>query len=336
VLSISHCVAVGARARGAHLVYALSPMRYAWDGFDDYASEAGSLGPLAPLARLLGGKLRQRLQRWDRTAGSPARVRAVACISEHVRARVLEAWERDARVVYPPVDTETFARAGLAVSPGERFLALGAVRPNKRLDLVVSAFRELALPLDVIGPGSPRALERLQRKGGPLVSVLGEVPRDEVVRQVASARALVHAASEDFGIAPVEALAAGRPVIAFARSGVRESVAPAGEPEAGVLFEEPTSASLVAAVRRFLALSERGDLPDAALLRERAERFSRERFRENFSRFLRVEGGEAFARSLAPEGQEVNRAVAVVPRQAPRGALEVQGERGGASPRESC
>lgn len=271
VLSISHCVAIGARVRGTHLVYSLSPMRYAWDAFDDYAAGSGRV------ARFVGEKLRARLQRWDRAAS--ARPKAIACISEHVRARVQRAYGRDARVVAPPVDTVAFARGSEGVTPGERFVAVGAVRPNKRLDEVARAFRALGLPLDIVGQGSERALARLRALGGPTVSVLGEVPRDEVIARVARARALVHAANEDFGIAPVEALAAGRPVVAFARSGVKETVA-----DLGVLFD----GSVEEGVRRFLEVEK--DLPGPSVLRARAALFSKERFRESFSRFLREEG----------------------------------------------
>jgi glycosyltransferase involved in cell wall biosynthesis len=284
VLSVSHCVALGARARGAaHLVYSLTPMRYAWDGFEDYARGHGAL------ARSVGSALRTRLQRWDRAAAT--RATAIACISEHVRARIRAAYGRDARVVYPPVDTGAFERASGTAVPGERFVAVGAVRPNKRLEATVRAFAALRLPLDVIGPASAGARARLAALGGGVVTVLGEIPREELVRRVATARALVHAANEDFGIAPVEALAAGRPVIAFARSGVAESVG-----ELGVLFTD----SVEEGVRRFLEREK--DLPDATTLRARARLFSRDRFRESFSAFLREEGGEAFARALAPEG----------------------------------
>jgi glycosyltransferase involved in cell wall biosynthesis len=289
VLSVSHCVAVGARVRGAHLVYSLSPMRYAWDGYEDYASEAGGLGPvLGPVARVAGARLRDRLRRWDARAGR--RARAIAAISEHVRARVRSAYGRDARLVYPPVDTEALGRAGRAATPGERFIAVSALRPNKRLALVALAFRKLGLPLDIVGQGSPRAIARLRELGGPTVQVLGEVSRGELVDRVARSRALVHAANEDFGIAPVEALAAGRPVIAFGACGVRESVAPTGEAPAGVLFFEATAEAVEGAVRLFLE----GPSFDPESLRARAERFSLARFRESFARFLREEGGGAF------------------------------------------
>jgi len=285
VLSISHCVALGARTDGVHLLYSLTPMRYAWDGFEDYARGAG------PLGRFAGARLRASLQRWDRAASR--RPRAIACISEHVRARVREAYGREARVVPPPVDTERFERASEGVAPGERFIAVGAVRPNKRLDDLVRAFRELALPLDVVGPGAPRALARLRRLGGPTVSVHGEVPRDELVRLVARARALVHAAHEDFGIAPVEALAAGRPVVAFERGGVKETVS-----DTGVLF----AGSVAEGVKRFLAVEK--DLPGPEARRARARLFSRARFEERFKAFLREEGGEAFAAgALAAAGE---------------------------------
>jgi glycosyltransferase involved in cell wall biosynthesis len=242
-------------------------MRYAWDAFDDTPRGAKALG------RFAAQRIRAALQEWDRNAA--ARPNAIACISEHVRARIRSAYNRDARVIHPPVDTDVFERASESATPGDRFVSVGAIRPNKRLDDVVLAFRVLGLPLDVIGPGSARALARLRKLGGPTVQVLGEIPRGELVQRVARARALVHAAHEDFGIAPVEALAAGRPVVAFANSGVKESVG-----DLGVLY----AGSVEDGVRRFLEVEK--DLPDPSVLRERARLFSKERFREKFSAFL--------------------------------------------------
>ena len=172
VLATSHCVAVGARppAGAAHVVYCFTPMRYAW------AFERAYVGRVPPLAR---GALRAALaalRRWDRAAGRRARP-SVACISQHVAARIERVWGRAARVVYPPVRTEFF-RPAEPGAVGDAYLCVSALTPYKRLDVAVDACTELGRRLDVIGSGpgacAPppprrphRALPRLAaRRGG--------------------------------------------------------------------------------------------------------------------------------------------------------------------------
>jgi glycosyltransferase involved in cell wall biosynthesis len=270
VISSSHCVAKGVRvpAGRPHLAYVHSPMRYMWDQFDAYFGPGRASLPL----RLAAAASRPALQAWDRrTAASPD---ALVANSHHVARRIARFWGREAEVVHPPVDLERFAvHAGAPRLQARRgyFLWLGALAPYKRVDLAVEAFRRSGQVLWIAGDGQDA---RLLRSGlPPNVRWLGAVPDHEVPDLYRGARALVFPGEEDFGIAPLEALASGRPVIALARGGALETLTP----ETGIFFEPPTADALVDALGRFEAF-ERGF--DPAQARARAERFSQERFRD--------------------------------------------------------
>jgi len=268
VLSSSHCVAKGARVPPGtpHLAYVHSPMRYMWDQFDAYFGPGRASLPV----RLAAAAARPALQAWDRrTAAGPD---ALVANSHHVAARIARFWGRRAEVVHPPVELGRFsvqspARAG---APGGYFLWLGALAPYKRLDVALEAFRRTGYPLWIAGDGQDR---RLLRSGlPPNVRWLGKVADAEVPELYRGARALVFPGEEDFGIAPLEALASGRPVIALSRGGAVETLTP----ETGLFFDEPAPGSLIAALGRFEGF-ERGFDPRRA--RARAEEFSEERFR---------------------------------------------------------
>jgi glycosyltransferase involved in cell wall biosynthesis len=262
VLATSHCVAVGARppAGAAHVVYCFTPMRYAW------AFERAYVGRVPPLAR---GPLRAALaglRRWDRAAGR--RAGSVACISQHVAARIERTWGRAARVVYPPVRTEFF-RPAEPGAVGDAYLCVSALTPYKRLDVAVDACTELGRRLDVIGSGPE--LARLRRRAGPTVRFLGWQP-DAVVREAVSrCRAFLFPGEEEFGIAPLEATAAGRPVVAYARGALTETVV---EGVTGLFFREQTAAALGDALRRSEVTGW-----SAEKIRAHALRFSEEAFR---------------------------------------------------------
>jgi glycosyltransferase involved in cell wall biosynthesis len=237
VISTSHCVAHGVRRRrsAGHVVYCFTPMRYAWDYAGEYVSR------LPRGTRGLGRATLAALRRWDRRAGR--RAGHVACISHHVAARVRHAWEREARVLYPPVRTDYFQPDG---EPGREFLCVSAFAPYKRLDVAVDAFTRLGWPLAVIGAGDDEA--RLRRRAGPTVRFLGW--QDDAALRTAyqRSRAFVFPAEEEFGIAPLEAMASGRPVIAYGRGALTETVV---EGVTGLFFREQTPDALVDALRRF-------------------------------------------------------------------------------------
>jgi glycosyltransferase involved in cell wall biosynthesis len=205
-----------------------------------------------------------RLARWDRaTAGRADRYIA---ISHYVAGRIARYYNREATVVYPPVDTDFFhpddsvpERCGLIVS---------ALVPYKRIEVAMDACRLAGVPLKIAGDGPERA--RLERAAGPDVTFLGRLP-DAGIRDVYRSAAFVMLpGEEDFGIVPLEAQACGRPVVALGRGGATETVLP---DETGILVDEPTIPAFADAIARVLARRF-----DAGAIRQHAERFSRARF----------------------------------------------------------
>jgi glycosyltransferase involved in cell wall biosynthesis len=221
-------------ADAVHICYCHNPFRYAWN-----AREA-TLAKYDPLRRAVLGFVFQRWRQWDWIAAQ--RVDLYAANSETTRKRVKRYFGRDASVLYPPVETERFSRGPV----GDDYVVLSELMPHKRIDLAIEAFNQLELPLTVVGNG-PDA-RRLRRLAGPTVRFTGRVTDVEAASLMSSAKALVVTATEEFGIAAVEAQAAGRPVIALREGGVRETVV---EGETGVFFDRPEPAALAAAVRAF-------------------------------------------------------------------------------------
>jgi len=266
VISSSHCVAKGARVPPGipHLAYVHSPMRYMWDQFDAYFGPGRASLPV----RMAAAASRPALQAWDRrTAADPD---ALVANSHHVARRIAQFWGREADVIHPPVDLARFGLEPHRARPGEYFLWLGALAPYKRVDLAVEAFRRTGQVLWIAGDGQDA---RLLRAGlPPNVRWLGKVPDADVPELYRGARALIFPGEEDFGIAPLEALATGRPVIALARGGALETLTP----ETGLLFDTPEPEALVEALQQFESF-ERSFEPARA--RARAELFSEERFR---------------------------------------------------------
>jgi glycosyltransferase involved in cell wall biosynthesis len=275
IISSSHAVAKGVRKhRGqVHICYCYTPMRYAWDLREQYLSRTG-------LDRGLRGMLvRQslaRLRDWDRRVS--ARVDHFVAISRHIADRIRRCYGRDSTVIYPPVDVVPLAPA----PPRSGFyLTVSQLVPYKRVDLIVQAFAKLGdRDLVVIGDGPERA--RLQATATRNVRFVGSVADPERDRWLASARAFVFAAEEDFGIAPLEAQAFGTPVVAYAGGASSETIADLDtEAPTGVLFAEQSSSAIVDAIHRFE--SARID-PDAC--RRNARRFEPGRFRREFRAFV--------------------------------------------------
>lgn len=270
VVSSSHCVAKGIvpdPPETPHICYCFTPMRYVWDKYEDYVSGAG------PVKRLAMGLARRPLQKWD--AASSVRVNQFITSSDYVRDRIRHHYSREALVIPPPVNCHLFGRAERV--PEDFFLVVSALEPYKRVDLVVEAFRFLGLPLKVVGSGTE--LERLKRRAPTNIEFLGWASDDDLVSLYSRARALVFPTDEDFGIVPLEACAAGCPVIAFAKGGALETMV---ENETALFFKQQTVDSLAEAVGRFDPSHFREEN-----LRARAQEFDRPIFKERLSETIR-------------------------------------------------
>ena len=266
VVSTSHCAAksVVATGRARHLCYCHSPMRYAWDQFDHYfgPERVGRTGS-ALLRPVLA-----KLARWDR-ATAPRVTRFVAN-SRHVAGRIGRYYNRQATVLHPPVDTGFFAP--WAADPEPYFLVVSALVPYKRIDVAIDAARLAGVPLRVVGSGPD--LARLRARAGASAQFLGNLDNDGLRTQYRGARALVLPAVEDFGIAPVEAMACGRPVIALGEGGATETVVPG---VTGWLVAEQTAAAFADAMRAAAAATV-----DPHAIAAHAAAFSTPRFESAF------------------------------------------------------
>jgi glycosyltransferase involved in cell wall biosynthesis len=264
VLSISHCAVKSViKARGAtHVCYCLTPMRYAWDQFDAYfgPERTGRAGS-AIMRRVMN-----HMARWDRDTAS--RADRYVAISHYVAGRIRRYYNRDATVVYPPVDTTFFTPATQSNGNEPYALVVSALVPYKRLEVAIEAARGAGVPLKIVGDGPAR--NRLERGAGPNTTVLGRLSDDQIRELYRHATVTLLPGEEDFGIVPVEAQACGRPVVALGRGGATETVV---DGKTGILVEEPSAAAFADGISRAMSSSF-----DRAAIRRHAEQFGRERF----------------------------------------------------------
>lgn len=262
-----------------HICYCLTPMRWAWNYRDYLARE--NIG--RPLRRLLPVAIHY-LRMWDAVTAS--RVDRYIGISRAVVGRIAKYYGREADLIPPPVDARSIP---MGTEPGENYLVVSRLIPYKKIDLAVVACSRLGLPLNVIGPGRDRA--RLEALAGPTVRFLGRVSDDEVHAALASCRAFLFPGEEDFGIAPVEAMAAGRPVVAYAGGGALDTVV---DGVTGRLFSPQTVDALAERLQSF----DPRDF-DPLTIREHAMRFDTRAFQEAISAYVERAWDEASTRPVA-------------------------------------
>ncbi len=282
VISTSHCAAKAVVARGGavHLDYCHSPMRYAWDQFDEYFGAA------------LVGRLRNRLlrpamaalARWDRATAD--RVDSFVANSRYVAGRIRRYYNRGSTVVYPPVDTAFYRPPDDHGRPRSRFLIVSALVPYKRLDVAIDACRQIRAPLTIVGTGPERA--RLERSAGADVEFLGWRSDDEIRTLYRQSTAVLLPGIEDFGMVPVEAQACGCPVVALGEGGAAETVV---DGETGVLVNDRSVEAFADGLTRASTLTS-----DEGHLRANALRFSKEAFLEGFQAAVR----DAASRTWTP------------------------------------
>ena len=272
VISSSHAEAKGVitKPETLHICYCHTPTRYYWSHYHRYL-RARQLGILDPLVKLVMPSLVHRLRIWDRVAAD--RVDSFIANSQNTAARIKKYYERGSTVIYPPVD---FARFQSESAPGDFYLIVGRQIEYKRTDIAVEAFNQLGLPLKIIGEGPEVA--RLKRLAtSPNIEFLGRLTDDETTAYFLRCKAVLFPQEEDFGIVPLEAMAAGKPVIAFSAGGALETVI---EGQTGIFFSEQTPTSLTDAVQRFERMSFS---PGAA--REHARQFDNVEFKRQIQEF---------------------------------------------------
>jgi lipopolysaccharide/colanic/teichoic acid biosynthesis glycosyltransferase/glycosyltransferase involved in cell wall biosynthesis len=274
VVSSSHCVAMGALAppSALHVAYVHSTLRYVHEAQPTYEASV----PMGSIGRALFRGTAHYLRRWEFAAA--ARPDVLIANSTYTRDRILRYYRRDALVIEPPIETRRFedAASGVAVpSQDAPFLMVSALVPNKRVDLAIRAFQGRPERLVIVGEGPERA--RLEPLVGPNVTLSPRVGEGELAGLFASCRALLHTGVDDFGMVMVEALAAGRPVLACAEGGALEIVR---EGETGMLIEVPTVEAVRATLDRF---ASRATAFDPSVLRAFAKRFDTDLFERRFA-----------------------------------------------------
>ena len=259
-------------ADAIHVCYCHTPMRWVWS-FDSYSKRESFDGSV----RALLPSLIRRLKTWDEAASRQPD--HFVANSRTIASRILRAYGRHAEVIYPPIDIDRFSMSAVQE---DYYVVLARLVPYKRIDLAVDACTRLGRRLVIIGSGT--AEEVLARTAGPTVQFVGRISDAEVERYVSSCRALLFPGEEDFGMAPVEVAAAGRPTIAYGAGGAIETII---EDLTGVFFREQTVESLIDAILRFEKQTW-----DAGSIRDHAEGFSTASFQKRFTSFLKRVGAE--------------------------------------------
>lgn len=249
-----------------HICYCLSPTRYVWR-FPQYVEQED----LGRLPRMMLSPLLVSLRQWDRLAAD--RVDHFIAISAEIRRRIAKIYRRESTIIYPPVDTARFEPSNKREA---YYLMVGRLVPYRRIDLLIEAFNQLGRPLTIVGTGRDR--ERLEAMAGPNITFLGYVADDLLPDLMARCRAFVFPGEEDFGIAPIQAMAAGRPVIAYGAGGALETVIPG---RTGYLFARQSVTDIIKAVEAFDP-----DSLSVAEIRRHAEGFDRSVFNRRFTEFV--------------------------------------------------
>lgn len=245
-----------------HICYCHTPTRYLWESELDPRAQSGSFSNLRK-------KIAHRLRIWDKVASD--RPDFYFANSKYISKRIKKYYGRDSVVIYPPVDVNKFV-------PGDQekiqdyYLFVSRLVGYKKCDLVVEAFNKLNMPLKVIGSGPEK--EKLKKIAKDNIEFLGFLTDSELKKYYSEAKAFIFAAEEDFGIVPVEAMASGRPVIAYNKGGAIETVV---DGKTGLFFNEQSAESLIGAIKKF-----EPNKFDTKIIRKQAEKFSIERFKKEF------------------------------------------------------
>ncbi len=259
------------RKDAKHLCYCFTPNHFYWEKYDEYIRHPG-MGQLNGLARLGLRLLVRPLRRRDYNAAQ--RIDQFVAISSHIQANIKQFYHRDSILVSPPADTKQFSSAVLKPDAPSSFITWGRHVPYKRFDLAIAACNELQLPLTVVGTGSET--RRLQAIAGSTVTFTGYLDDAALIEQASSASAFLFPSEEDFGIAPVEAMAIGLPVLAYRAGGALDYVIPG---KTGEFFDAQSVSAIVKTLSAFKPTRY-----SAKALRQHSELFSQAAFQKNIAR----------------------------------------------------
>jgi len=270
-LVLSDCSAlikgVVTSSKTLHICYCHTPTRYLWSDTHSYINDLNS----SKLVKMLLPIYLKKLRVWDRLASE--RVDKYIANSHFVQKRIEKYYRRSSMVIHPPVDISQFE---IADGYDDYYLVVSRLRPYKKVDLVISAFNKLKIPLKIIGTGEEEA--KLKKMAEPNIEFLGPLPDNQVRKYYSRCKAFINPQEEDFGITPVEAMASGRPVIAFRAGGALESVE---ENKTGVFFNEQSWEELADTVLRF-----KPDDYNPAEIREHAQKFDIKQFESRIKDFV--------------------------------------------------
>jgi len=284
IISSSHAVAKGVLTgtNQLHITYCHTPIRYAWDLYHQYLKESNLQ---KGIAGLFAKTVLHYMRMWD--ASTANRPDYFIANSSHIANRIKKTYNREAAVIYPPVDIEKFK----CDSKKENYyVTVSRMVAYKKIDMIVEAFAQMPdKKLVVIGDG-PEML-KVKSKAARNIEILGYQPFDILKKYMQKAKAFVFAAEEDFGIVVVEAMACGTPVIAWYSGGTKETIV---DGETGIFFNEQTTPSLIEAVKKFESSQNKYD---ASVIRAHSKQFSREVFEENIRNFVEEKTDEHFSRN---------------------------------------
>lgn len=251
-----------------HICYCLTPTRYLWSGYDIYFNN--------PLLRTVSKPAVSYLRYWDKIAAQ--RPDKIIAISSAVKKRIRKYYNRDSQIIFPPVELEKFKpKKGERIKKKNFFLIVSRLIPYKKVDLAIEAFNELKLPLVIVGTGSEE--RRLKSMASETIKFTGELTDRGLANYYRRCSGFIFPQEEDFGIAAVEAQAAGTPVIAYRAGGALDTVI---DGKTGVFFNKQDKESLKKAIKRFKKINFNEET-----LRKNTGRFSKERFKEEFLKFTR-------------------------------------------------
>ncbi|MBI5400428.1 glycosyltransferase [Candidatus Saganbacteria bacterium] len=268
LLSSSSAYAKGIRKspKQLHICYCYTPARFLWR-YDDYVKRES----IPQIFKTLLSFLLEPIKKWDLNNSNA--VDFFIAISRAVADRIAKIYQRQSVIIYPPVDNDLFSVSNV---DADYFLVVSRLSAYKRIDLVIEACNRLELPLKILGAGPDRL--RLKQLAGPTIEFVGPVADRELVKYVTQCRALIFPGEEDFGIVPLEAMAAGRPVIAYRGGGALETMI---DEVTGLFFDEPTSESLMLALKRFQFLAW-----DKRRLQAQAVKFDKAQFKQKMKAFV--------------------------------------------------